>query len=561
MTFRTRLLLSFPALAAVPLVVLAFGVRREVGARLTAQYRARAADLVTTIAADLKRQSDDVAGRLAGLRAALADDPRFRLGAIGGVSAERPYVLDRAGEAMRIAGLGVLQIQDSTGRILSSGHFRNEFDRLDPLAARGLGTAGPRAALLRARTPTGPVLALARVDSLTLGGRRLSLVGGVVVDTAFLRTLAGDPTVGIALQLPDTTVGDPVQPDTADAVVDAVSLPFVDAVNDRTATARLFVAYPLGPLLTLQRTVDRWFLGALSATAAIALALALGLAARISRPLHDLARAAQDVELEPGPVMLVSARQDEVGVLARVLERMVSRLRSDAMRLREVERKATLGDLARQVNHDVRNGLAPIRNVFRHFAQTAEQDPGALATVFAERRETVESSIAYLERLAGNYARLHPELDVRSCDVHAILREVAAAEPFANATVEVVSANAPLTVRTDPLMVRRILENLTRNAVEAVAASGGRVQLAATAAGGGIRLEVRDTGPGMTREEMDRAFEPFHTTKAAGTGLGLPIVRRLVMDLGGTLRVETAPGSGTTFVIELPAAAGEDAQT
>jgi signal transduction histidine kinase len=561
MTFRTRLLLSFAALAAVPLVLLAYGVRREVGERLTAQYRARAADLVTTIAADLERQSDGIAARLAGVSLTLADDARFRLGSIGGVAADRAYVLDLAGEAMRIAGLGVLQIQDSAGRILSSGHFRNEFDRLDPIAAEGLAAAGPRAALLRVRTPTGPALALARVDSLALGGRRLSLVGGVIVDSAVLRTLAGDPTVGIALELPDTVVGDAIAPDTAaDAVLNALPLPLVDAANERTATARLHIAYPLGPLRALQRSVDRWFLVALSATVAIALALALGLAARLSQPLHDLASTAQGVELERGPVILASGRTDEVGVLARVLERMVSRLRSDAMRLREVERKATLGDLARQVNHDVRNGLAPIRNVFRHLAQTAEQDPGSLATVFAERRETVESSIAYLERLAGNYARLHPERDLRPCDVHAILQEVAATEPTGPVRVEVVAAEAPLMVRTDPLMVRRILENLTRNAVEAVAGTGGAVRLAATAVSDGIRLEVCDTGPGMTRDEMDRAFEPFHTTKADGTGLGLPIVRRLVMDLGGTLRVETAPGSGTTFVIELPGTAGEGAR-
>jgi len=559
MTFRSRLLFGFVALAAVPLVVLAVGVRREVGDRLTAQYRARAADLARVIAADLARQSDDVAGRLAGLRSAVAGDARFRLGAIGGMASERPYVLDFAGEAMPVAGLGILQIQDSTGRILSSGHFRNEFDRIDRLAVEGLGAAGPRAALLHARTPEGPVLALARVDSLTLGGRRFFIVGGVLVDDAFLRTLARDTTVGITLQLPDTALGDPPPPAETDAaVVDALPLPFVDATGGRAGTARILVAYPLAPLVELQRSVNRWFLAALGLTAAVALALALGLSARMSQPLYDLAHAAQSVDLERGPVALASERTDEVGVLARVLERMVGRLRADAVRLRDVERKAALGDLARQVNHDVRNGLAPIRNVFRHLSQTAERDPAALPTIFAERRETVESSIAYLERLAGNYARLHPELDLHPCDVGAILRDVAASAPAGPATIEVAVPAGPLTVRTDPLIVRRILENLTRNAVEALDAGGGRVRLEAAAVAEGVRLTVTDSGPGMTREGLDRAFEPFHTTKPVGTGLGLPIVRRLVTDLGGSLRVETAPGRGTTFVIELPAT-GEDA--
>jgi signal transduction histidine kinase len=557
-TFRTRLLFGFVGLAAVPLAVLAVGVRREVGARLTAQYQARAGDLVRAVSADLERQSDDVAARLAGLRDALADDARFRLGAVAGIAADRPYVLDLAAGAMRAAGFGVLQIQDSAGRIVSSGHFRNEFDRLDPVALHGLAAAGPRAALLRTRTPTDPVLALARVDSVTLGGRRFFLVGGVAVDDAFLRALARDPTVGMTLALPDTAIGAPQTPTPDSAVTDAVPLPFVDAANTTAATARLLIRYPLAPLVALQRSVNRWFLVALGLTTAAALALALGLSARMSQPLYDLARAAQAVDLERGPVVLASERTDEVGVLARVLERMVGRLRHDAAQLREVERKAALGDLARQVNHDVRNGLVPIRNVFRHLSQAAEREPASLPSVFAERRETVESSIAYLERLAGNYARLHPEPDVRSCDVAAIVREVAQSAAAGTATIEVGAPDVALTVRTDPLMLRRIVENLARNALEAVAEAGGRVRLEAEPCDGGVRLRVRDTGPGMTREELDRAFEPFHTTKPVGTGLGLPIVRRLVTDLGGTLRVETAPGSGTTVAIELPGAPGKD---
>jgi signal transduction histidine kinase len=70
-----------------------------------------------------------------------------------------------------------------------------------------------------------------------------------------------------------------------------------------------------------------------------------------------------------------------------------------------------------------------------------------------------------------------------------------------------------------------------------------------------VRLTVSDTGPGMSRTELDRAFDDFHTTKAGGTGLGLSIVRRLVLDLGGSLRIETAPGTGTRAIVELPARA------
>ena len=73
---------------------------------------------------------------------------------------------------------------------------------------------------------------------------------------------------------------------------------------------------------------------------------------------------------------------------------------------------------------------------------------------------------------------------------------------------------------------------------------------------GRVRLTVADTGPGMSQTELDRAFEDFYTTKPGGSGLGLSIVRRLILDLNGSLRLETEPGSGTRALVELPAAPG-----
>src|SRR4029077_9222279 len=94
-------------------------------------------------------------------------------------------------------------------------------------------------------------------------------------------------------------------------------------------------------------------------------------------------------------------------------------LRAGAARLREPERRLAMGDLARQVNHDIKNGLIPIRNVFRDFTQAAGESPDQLAAAVPHRQATVESSIAYLETLASNYARLYPQPARESCDVNA----------------------------------------------------------------------------------------------------------------------------------------------
>jgi signal transduction histidine kinase len=119
-------------------------------------------------------------------------------------------------------------------------------------------------------------------------------------------------------------------------------------------------------------------------------------------------------------------------------------------------------------------------------------------------------------------------------------------------------------VRADEFVLRRILENLAGNAVDSLGSRPGTVTIStmsSTEAGANgsrpsVRIVVADTGRGMSRAELDHAFDDFYSTKAGGTGLGLSVVRRLVADLGGTLRVETEPGAGSRFLVELPAADG-----
>jgi signal transduction histidine kinase len=258
-----------------------------------------------------------------------------------------------------------------------------------------------------------------------------------------------------------------------------------------------------------------------------------------------------DVEFDSG--------SDEVGRLSRLLGDLAGRLRASTARVREAERRATVGDVARQINHDIKNGLIPLRNVMRHLAQVEQESPSTLASVFAERRQTVDSSIAYLETLATSYARLSPRADKRVCDVNALVTDVAGAAK-GHGPVEIRTDLTPDLPRVvgDPIALRRILENLTANAVDALESKPGRVTLSTTlidrsAELPAIRVIVADTGRGMSTEEQGKVFNDFYTTKEGGTGLGLSIVRRLVMDLDGTLTLESAPGKGTRFVIDIPA--------
>jgi signal transduction histidine kinase len=554
-SFRARLFVATSFAVLVPLTILALGVRREMDRRLSEESRRRGDAAVQALGTELARERERVAAQLVALAKDLSADNRFRLAAVQGEAASRAYLLDWAGGAMRLSGLSLLQVQDSTGRILSSGHFRNEYDRLRPELPGFLLATGDAPALVRVRTAESPLLALAAAERFAVAGRPFVLVGGIAAEDRFLRRLDPDPDLSVALDTPDSARarGAGAQ------AVGSFSLPFLDAQGaSATDTARLVVTRTSGTLAALQRGLNTWFVVSLVVTALLAVALAAWLSRLISRPLTELADKTAAIDLDRLDLDFTTEREDEIGALSRLLGAMTARLRTGAARLRDAERRVAMGDLARQVNHDIKNGLVPIRNVLRHLEEVARDRPETLGTVFEERRPTLDSSVSYLDTLARNYARLSPAAAPEACDVNAMVSEVVRASA-AGATVRTRLASALPPAAADRLMLRRVLENLVGNAADSVSsAKGGEVEVSTesvTRDGSGpvVRITVADTGPGMTRAELDRAFDDFYTTKAGGTGLGLSIVRRLILDLGGAFRIDTEPGAGTRATVEIPA--------
>jgi two-component system, NtrC family, nitrogen regulation sensor histidine kinase NtrY len=557
MSFRTRLFLAILLAVGLPLSALAWGVGHELGQRVTAQYQQRVSALASIIEADLARESGTVASRLSALTAELSRDNRIRLAVLQSDPRYRQYLLDYAGAAMRLAGLSMLQFQDSSGRILSSGHFRNQFDQLQPELPRQLGSIRDTLVLVRTRTPDQPLLVLARLDSVRIGERPFTLIGGIEAEHRILPGLARDPELAVSISYS----GSPLD-SVSGRVLRAVSLPYIDllrSAGQQQSVARFVVDQSLEPLVALRRGVTRWFIAALALTLLGAVLVAAWLSSVVSRPIRELAQKTAQIDLDRLDQSFETNRRDEIGALSRLLGGMTSRLRSSSAKLREAERRAAVGDLARQVNHDIKNGLAPIRNVLRHLTQTAKEDPGALVQIYEARRGTLESSVEYLDTLARQYDRLSAGPDRGPCDVNAIVEQVVHGSARDGAVLQQRLADRLPSIMGDRLMVRRVLENVVGNALDSTVGRPGGTVIVSTeaAATNRVLITVADTGPGMTEAELQRAFDDFYSTKPGGSGLGLSIVRRLVMDLNGALRVETAPGAGTRVVIELPTTMGE----
>jgi signal transduction histidine kinase len=552
MTFRTRILLASLIVAIAPLVVFALGARREVQQRLTQQYQERVDATSKIIREDVARHAATIDARLRALaqRIESSAPQRAALLQLG----DRAPLLDYALGVMPTTGLDYLLLLDTAGTVLSSGHFRNEYDRSMAALPQLLAADGP--VLVATRRAQGSFRALVRTHKFSIGERQFVLAGGIEVDSAFMNRLARNEAVTVSLD--DTDDNRSPQPN---SLHEQIVFPFIDDAAGTTTlgNARWTIAHSLADLEAVRRGMDAWLLAVALAAIILAIIIARIIAERVNRPLEELAAQSTRVHLDRLDVGFAMQRQDEIGSLSRLLDSMVQRLRRSANELRAAERRATVGDMARQVNHDIRNGLLPIRNVITHLTEVARAEPGELRNVFVEREGTLQGGISYLESLATNYARLSPRTERRVCDVNAVIRAVLRDAAMPERTrVQLNLSDAAPRVLADPVALRRIIENLTINAMESLENGAGSVTVKTDAGARDgerrINISIADSGSGIEAAALDRIFDDFYSTKERGSGLGLSIVRRLVADMGGRIRVASEPHRGTTFVIELPEA-------
>jgi len=217
-----------------------------------------------------------------------------------------------------------------------------------------------------------------------------------------------------------------------------------------------------------------------------------------------------------------------------------------------VQAKAAAADLAAGVSHEVANALSAIVG----WAQVARERPDKAPP--EEALALIEKSAQVARDATQDLLRMvrHTNHERTRSDLSAVIRDVVRLlRPEAQTKRVTVHAEVEDScwVEGKRSQLFSIVWNLAHNAVQMVPA-GGEVSIHTRARGTLIDLEVRDNGPGMSESQKERAFEPYYTTRSEGTGLGLAIVRGTVESLGGRIRLDTSPGRGAKFRIQLPEA-------
>jgi signal transduction histidine kinase len=321
--------------------------------------------------------------------------------------------------------------------------------------------------------------------------------------------------------------------------------------------------------------------GALAATGAGALALALllgsVLARGIARPVRVLAAAAGSVTrgdfsapLPASPVREVArvtgafggmrdslaVRIEELRTANRLLEERQVRLTALQSELIQRERVAAGGRVAAELAHEIRNPVASLRNCLELLQRRLAGDPEGL-----EYAALAIDELLRMHELAERMLHLNRPRDpsVGSCDAAGVAREVATLARIGSDASIAVVADGPVLAAIPPDALKQVLLNLVQNARDAIP-QGLDMEIIIERRGGSVLLAACDNGPGIPPAIRARVFDPFFTTRATagGVGLGLFVVEGVVRGHGGSVSVEDAPGGGTCFRIQLPAAV-EDA--
>jgi signal transduction histidine kinase len=252
-----------------------------------------------------------------------------------------------------------------------------------------------------------------------------------------------------------------------------------------------------------------------------------------------------------GEVAFIGALAAQAAVTLQAI-RLHEAARALEKDLHEADKFASLGAVASEIAHEIRNPLSVVKTYVQLLPQK-QGDPRFLGR-FQER---VVPEITRVEGILSNL--LDGASGRRTAFASVSLAEVAAAtldffeEDLARRRIAAVrdwNGAAPA-LNGDAGQLRQVFQNLILNAIQAMP-QGGRLRVGVRADGGVLRVEVADTGPGIPPDQLPLLFRPFATTKPAGTGLGLAISRRIVGEHGGTLQVESRAGEGSVFVIEFP---------
>jgi two-component system, NtrC family, nitrogen regulation sensor histidine kinase NtrY len=591
MSFRTKLFLIFLVTVLASVSLVAYGVTYYAGNAFEEMDNERTKALVAQFEKEYVQQGEAVKQQVENIANA---EITLRVA----IDLARPnpdlstYVHDATGAAQDHT-LDFLDFVNWDGTLVSSAQYPARVGHKNDWVTVSKDWQGSKAFLKKEELPDGVALSLTVVRTVSGGNDKdLYVVGGRRLDQNFLASLVlpagmrallyrnldanftaaelidanGNVPQGERLEPLIALVEKQAQPAfrTIEWTVDAADAESFHAIPltgpNNQLLAVLLVGSSRRELVLLNRQIVK-ISGLVAGGALIAgLLISLWIAARITRPVEELAEGAREVAGGHWDARIDVRSSDEIGQLAVAFNDMTRTLAAQKERLVQTERVAAWRELARRLAHELRNPLFPLQITVENLQRARQLEARQFLEVFNESTATLKAELANLNTIVGRFSDFSkmPAPELTGVNVNEVLRNaVRLFEPqFHEVGKPPVTPEFFLTeplpeIQADPDLLHRAFQNLVLNALDAMPA-GGTLTFRTSENNQKVRVEVSDTGKGLTPEECSRLFTPYYTTKAMGTGLGLAIVQSVVSDHHGSILVTSEEGRGTTFRIDFP---------
>jgi len=590
-SLRAKLLLIFMLTVVASVTVVAYGVTHYTRAAFEEIDAQRTEALVAQFQKEFAQRGEEVVHQVENIANAEIT-LRMALDLARPNADQSLYVHDGTGAAQD-HGLDFVQFVNSDGMLISSAQFPSRVGYKNDWVIANKNWRDSHAFLTKEELPDSVALSLTVVRALPVGDKNFYIIGGRRLDQNFLASLVlpgGMRTLLYQNLEPDFTPGELT--DAGGVVSQAeryASLieqsknqpqrPVISTINwsEDPASTETFHAIPLTgrneellgillvgssrrELVLLTQRIE-WIAASVGAGALlIALLLIWWFSARITQPVEELAAAAGEVASGRWDARIDVRTYDEVGQLATAFNDMTRTLGVQKERLLQTERVAAWRELARKLAHELRNPLFPLQITVENLQRARQLDHEQFMEVFTESTATLKTELANLNSIVARFSDFSkmPSPRFERMNVNETLREVLrlfdaqfneVGKPAI--TRELFLKDDLPEIDGDPELLHRAFQNVVLNAVDAMPA-GGTLTLRTSDLDGKIRVEIADSGNGLTSAESARLFTPYYTTKPQGTGLGLAIVQSVVSDHHGTVSIFSEEGRGTTIRIDLP---------
>jgi len=310
----------------------------------------------------------------------------------------------------------------------------------------------------------------------------------------------------------------------------------------------------ISPLLTYYYVV--FFLPTLLMTVIIAISFTR----RITHPIVELTEATRRVAEGNFSIQILSRRNDELGLLIRSFNAMVQDLEKSRAALVKSEKISIWQNMAQQLAHEIKNPLTPIKLSAERVLRRWRNEPESIGDILESSMMAIIQETEGLSTLLNEFKTLSKPMEPSKTwtnlreQVEGLINTYSSSYHDVKFNIDYVEAG--ISVKIDKNRLSQVLTNLIINAIDAMNGSGSieiRTDIVKKREVSYCRISIKDSGKGIDKQNAYLVFTPYFTTKETGTGLGLPIVERIVNDHGGAIWFNSAEGIGTTFYVDLPA--------